>query len=226
MKSEAQKHADQVPDPDPQHWLIYKILWSILSGGLTWPHFLYFLYKYLLCPLRTAAASSSPEAEPAVKKTRRQISRAIFGDSSQDEEGEEEEMEQTDSVQILGTEPLQKVTSLEFFLIITDLLSAKLKGLMSKFLRGYKTNISTQCCGSGMFIPDPDFYPSRIPDSDPGSRTRIPDQKTAAKERGEKKLVVNFFCSHNFHIIENCFILEMANLGQFSKNYRTFLLKN
>ncbi len=25
-----------------------------------------------------------------------------------------------------------------------------------------------QCCGSGMFIPDPDFYPSRI--SDPGSK--------------------------------------------------------
>ncbi len=21
-----------------------------------------------------------------------------------------------------------------------------------------------QCCGSGIFIPDPDFYPSRIPD--------------------------------------------------------------
>jgi hypothetical protein len=32
-----------------------------------------------------------------------------------------------------------------------------------------------QCCGSGMFIPDPDFYPSRIP-----------DPKTATKERGEK----------------------------------------
>ncbi len=31
-------------------------------------------------------------------------------------------------------------------------------------------------------IPDPDFYPSRIPD--PGSR--IPDPKTATKERGEK----------------------------------------
>jgi hypothetical protein len=29
-----------------------------------------------------------------------------------------------------------------------------------------------QCCGSGMFIPDPDFYPSRIP-----------DPKTATKER-------------------------------------------
>jgi hypothetical protein len=37
-----------------------------------------------------------------------------------------------------------------------------------------------------MFIQDPDFYPSRIPD--PGSR--IPDPKTATKERGEKKLVV------------------------------------
>jgi hypothetical protein len=33
---------------------------------------------------------------------------------------------------------------------------------------------SKQCCGSEMFIPDPDFYPSRIP-----------DPKTAAKERGE-----------------------------------------
>ncbi len=82
----AQKHMDLV-DPDSEHC---------------------FLYKYLLYPVRTAAASSSPEAEPAVKKTRRQISRAIFGDSSQDEE---EEMEQTDSVQILDTEPLQKVTS-------------------------------------------------------------------------------------------------------------------
>jgi hypothetical protein len=30
-----------------------------------------------------------------------------------------------------------------------------------------------------MFIPDPDFYPSRIP-----------DPKPAIKERGEKKLVV------------------------------------
>jgi hypothetical protein len=33
--------------------------------------------------------------------------------------------------------------------------------------------------GSGMFIPDPDFYPSRIP-----------DPKTATKERGEKKFAV------------------------------------
>jgi hypothetical protein len=37
---------------------------------------------------------------------------------------------------------------------------------------------TNQCCGSGMFIPDPwsDFFPSRIPD--PGSElspSRIPD---------------------------------------------------
>ncbi len=37
-----------------------------------------------------------------------------------------------------------------------------------------------QCCGSGMFIPDPG-----IPDLDPGSR--IPDPETATKERGLKK---------------------------------------
>jgi hypothetical protein len=41
-----------------------------------------------------------------------------------------------------------------------------------------------QYCGSGMFIPDPDFYPSRIP-----------DPKTATKERGEKICCYTFFCS-------------------------------
>jgi hypothetical protein len=50
-------------------------------------------------------------------------------------------------------------------------------------------------------IPDPDFYPSRIPD--PGSR--IPDPKTATKERGEKIFVViTFYVATNFtklHII-------------------------
>jgi hypothetical protein len=54
----------------------------------------------------------------------------------------------------------------------------------------------------GSRIPDPDFYPSRIPD--PGSRipdlgSRIPDPKTATKERGEKKLVViPFYVATNF----------------------------
>jgi hypothetical protein len=81
-----------------------------------------------------------------------------------------------------------------------------------------------QCCGSGMFIPDPDFYPSRI--SDPGSR--IPDPKTATKKRGEQIFCQPFFCSHKFHKIVNYFIFEMLKkkLGQFSKNYRTSYSKN
>ncbi len=49
------------------------------------------------------------------------------------------------------------------------------------------TEISSykQWCGSGMFIPDPDFYPSRIPDCH------------------------TILCSHKFHKIENCFSFEM-----------------
>jgi hypothetical protein len=52
-----------------------------------------------------------------------------------------------------------------------------------------------QYCGSGMFIPDP------------GSRilifthhgSRIPDPKTATKERGDEKFVVkHFFVATNF----------------------------
>jgi hypothetical protein len=45
-----------------------------------------------------------------------------------------------------------------------------------------------QCCGSRMFIPDPDFYPSRIP-----------DPKTTTKVRGEKTFVViPFFAATKF----------------------------
>ncbi len=68
-----------------------------------------------------------------------------------------------------------------------------------------------QCCGSGMFIPDPDFYPSRIP-----------DPKTATKERGEQKFVViPFFVaqiSQNW-ILFYFWYAEEKNLAQFSKNY-------
>ncbi len=43
-----------------------------------------------------------------------------------------------------------------------------------------------QCCGSGMFIPDPDFYPSRIPKQQ--------------QNRGVKKIRCHFFlCSLKFH---------------------------
>jgi hypothetical protein len=43
-----------------------------------------------------------------------------------------------------------------------------------------------------MFIPDPDFYPSRIPDFG----FRIPDP-TATKEEGEKNFVLPFFVATN-----------------------------
>jgi hypothetical protein len=57
-----------------------------------------------------------------------------------------------------------------------------------------------------MFTPNPDFYPSRIPD--PGSR--IPDPKTAAKEKGEKKISCHtFLCSLKFHKIVNYFSFEV-----------------
>jgi hypothetical protein len=50
-----------------------------------------------------------------------------------------------------------------------------------------------------MFIPDPDFYPSRIP-----------DPKTATKERGEKKLDVKpFHVATKFNKIVNYFSFEV-----------------
>jgi hypothetical protein len=73
-------------------------------------------------------------------------------------------------------------------------------------------------------IPDPDFYPSRIP-----------DPKTAMKDIGEKKFVVIKFVVipffkviKKFHKIELPYFLnvEEKNLGQFSKNYTTFYPKN
>jgi hypothetical protein len=52
-------------------------------------------------------------------------------------------------------------------------------------------------------IPDPDFYPSRIPD--PGSRIQKPEQKRGVK----KNLLSYLFCSHKFHKIGNYFIFEV-----------------
>jgi hypothetical protein len=60
-----------------------------------------------------------------------------------------------------------------------------------------------QCCGSGMFIPYPDFYPFRIPDL--GSRI----QKKATKERGEKKFVVTtFYVATNFTKLQIILVLK------------------
>ncbi len=78
-----------------------------------------------------------------------------------------------------------------------------------------------QCCGSGMFIPDPGClsriliftHPgSRIPD--PGSRipdpgSRIPDlgsKNSNKRERWKMFFGHAFLCSHKFHKIVNYFI--------------------
>ncbi len=61
-----------------------------------------------------------------------------------------------------------------------------------------------------MFIPDPDFYPSRIP-----------DPKTATKERGEKNLLSYFFFSHKFHKIVNYFIFELLK-NKIWSNFQRF----
>ncbi len=68
-----------------------------------------------------------------------------------------------------------------------------------------------------MFIPDPDFYPSRIP-----------DPNTATKEKG-KKIVVTFLCSHKFHKTENPFSFEMPKKkiwANFQRILSTFYPRN
>ncbi len=54
-----------------------------------------------------------------------------------------------------------------------------------------------KCCGSGMFIPDPDFLPSRFPDP----------TTTRTKKRG-KFFLYYFLLRHKFHKTEDCFIFE------------------
>jgi hypothetical protein len=64
----------------------------------------------------------------------------------------------------------------------------------------------------------------QIRDVYPGSR--IPDPKTATKERGENEICCpSYFVATNISKIENYFNFEMVkkkNMGQFTKNYRTF----
>jgi hypothetical protein len=68
-----------------------------------------------------------------------------------------------------------------------------------------------------------DVYPGSRFLAIPDPRSRIPDPKTATKERGKKISCHNFFCSHKFHKIENYLIFEMlkkklwANFQRFIK---------
>jgi hypothetical protein len=73
-----------------------------------------------------------------------------------------------------------------------------------------------------MFFPDPDLYPSRIPDL--GSRIHKQEQK-----RGVKKVSCHtFFCIQKFHKIVNYFIFEMLkkkNLASFQRIIELFFQK-
>ena len=63
------------------------------------------------------------------------------------------------------------------------------------------TSVADQGCLSR--IPDPDFYPSRIPD------LGFLDPKKGTKERGEKIFFHTILCSHKFHKIDNYFSFEV-----------------
>ncbi len=80
------------------------------------------------------------------------------------------------------------------------------------FIRGSANISQNQCCGSGRFIPDPGSWLLPIPD--PGSR--IPDPKTATKERSEKK----------FHKIENYFSQRITGHNNFSHAFFAPFLKD
>jgi hypothetical protein len=74
-------------------------------------------------------------------------------------------------------------------------------------------------------IPDPDFYPSRIPDL--GSRIQKQQQKRGVKK---KFVVIPFVVATNFtkfKIVLHIFEMLKKNIwaSQFSKNYKTFYPK-
>ncbi len=72
-----------------------------------------------------------------------------------------------------------------------------------------------QCGGSGIFIPDPDFYPSRI-------------QKQQQKRGVKKNFCHNFLCSHKFHKIAYYFsfeVLKKKNWANFQRIIELFTQK-
>jgi hypothetical protein len=85
-----------------------------------------------------------------------------------------------------------------FLLIFQCILSKSLKlkeTLYKKLDTPEKNDVSLSVADPGFFyISDPRSW--FLPTPDLGSR--IPDPKTATKERGEKKIVVTFFVAKNF----------------------------
>jgi hypothetical protein len=84
-----------------------------------------------------------------------------------------------------------------------------------------------QCCGSGMFIPDPDFYPSWIPDL--GSRISDPGSKNINKRDGWKKFVIIlFFLVTNFTKLNLILLLKCwrkKNWANFQRIIEVFTQK-
>ncbi len=69
-----------------------------------------------------------------------------------------------------------------------------------------------------MFIPDPDFFPSR---------TRISNSKTATKETREKICRSTFYCSHKYPKIAIYFIFQRVTkeFGSIYKELQNFCYK-
>ncbi len=67
---------------------------------------------------------------------------------------------------------------------------------------------SRQCCGSGMFIPNPGSWFLPIPD--PGSRISDPGSKNSSKREGWKKnlVVIPFYVATNFTKLKIILVLK------------------
>ena len=113
--------------------------------------------------------------------------------------------------------------------LFLEWMKVKIRKIMKNFNSLFWGYIRNQCCGSGMFIPDPGSWFLPIPDpvsriSDPGSRIQKQQQKREVKKISSQI----FLCSHKFNKIVNYFsfeVLKKKNLGQFSKNCWSFYPK-
>ncbi len=73
----------------------------------------------------------------------------------------------------------------------------------------YLSLIKSSVADPGFFIPDPDFYPFRIPAT------------KQQQKRGVKKICCQtFFCSHKFHKIANYFIFLNAEEKKFGPVFK------
>jgi hypothetical protein len=73
-----------------------------------------------------------------------------------------------------------------------------------------------QCCGSGMFIPDPGSWFLPIPDPDIGSQI----QKQLQKRGVDKIFCYIIFCNHKFYKMLNYFIFELLKKKVWAKFQR------